>query len=225
MQNFERVLYVTWAGGGWGEGEGGMPLGKEEKRPWRAGGVRWGSDLGVPVKDSGVHTADPLCLLQSKPLMSCEKYLLPSFPWLGIILYPPQNKHINTQNVLRARTPWEAVDDVEEEASVSLGQEWAGGKPTMWDSETDFYVDGCWAMTEGNGAKRGQQGGAPLWVVWHLNPCPSGQGQQGVTDYTGGVKIVVGFKNIVFIFSMKLPSNKRLLNVFICKVFFLEAYV
>lgn len=40
------------------------------------------------------------------------------------------------------------------------------------------------------------------------------------SDYTGGVKIVVGFRNIVFIFSMKSPSNKRLLNVFICNVFF-----
>lgn len=43
------------------------------------------------------------------------------------------------------------------------------------------------------------------------------------SDYTGEVKMVVGFMNIVFIFSMKSPSNKRLLNVFIWKVF-LEAY-
>lgn len=176
MQNFERVLYLTWGRG--------LCLGEEEKGPCRAGGVRQGSDLGVPVKDSGGHTADPLCLLQPKTLLSYEKCPLPSFPWLGIILYPPQNKHMNTQKVLRARAPWEAVDDVEEEASVSLRQEWAGGKPTMWDSETDFYVDGCWTVTEGNGAKRGQQGGVSLWAVWHLNSCPSGQGQPGVTLIT-----------------------------------------
>lgn len=179
MQNFERVLYLTCGG----RGAGRHAFRGGEKGPCGAGGVRWGSDLGVPVKDSGGHTGFSV-FLQSKTLLSCEKYLLPSFPWLGVILYPPQNKRTNTQKVLRARTPWEAMDDVEEEASVGLGQEWAGGKPTMWDSETDFYVDGCWAMTEGNGAKRGQQGGASLWVVWHLNPCPSGQGQQGVTLIT-----------------------------------------
>lgn len=43
---------------------------------------------------------------------------------------------------------------------------------------------------------------------------------RGDSDYTGGVKTVVGIRNIVFIFSMKSPSNKRLLNVHICKGFF-----
>lgn len=42
---------------------------------------------------------------------------------------------------------------------------------------------------------------------------------RGDSDYIGRVKMVVGYRNIVFIFSMKSPSNKRLLNVFIYKVF------